>query len=96
MLDRLSYRIRGHTRDFEMLVLHNLCHCILLFSGFQVADKGCCGTGNLEVAVLCNQHTSETCADVSDYVFWDSYHPTEKAYKALVYPLLGKYLTKFF
>jgi phospholipase/lecithinase/hemolysin len=79
-----------------MLVLHNLCHCILLFSGFQVADKGCCGTGNLEVAVLCNQHTSETCADVSDYVFWDSYHPTEKAYKALVYPLLGKYLTKFF
>ncbi|PNT38508.1 hypothetical protein POPTR_005G242800v4 [Populus trichocarpa] len=64
--------------------------------GFQVADKGCCGTGNLEVAVLCNQHTSETCADVSDYVFWDSYHPTEKAYKALVYPLLGKYLTKFF
>ncbi|KAL9358164.1 hypothetical protein Peur_051417 [Populus x canadensis] len=64
--------------------------------GFQVADKGCCGTGILEVAVLCNEHTSETCADVSDYVFWDSYHPTERAYKALVYPLLGKYLTKLF
>ncbi|KAJ6694116.1 hypothetical protein OIU85_004859 [Salix viminalis] len=64
--------------------------------GFQVADKGCCGTGTLEVSILCNQYTSETCADVSDYVFWDSYHPTEGAYKALVTPVLGKYLTKFF
>ncbi|KAJ6352060.1 hypothetical protein OIU76_001304 [Salix suchowensis] len=64
--------------------------------GFQVADKGCCGTGTLEVSILCNQYTSETCENVSDYVFWDSYHPTEGAYKALVPPILGKYLTKFF
>ncbi|XP_030527232.2 GDSL esterase/lipase EXL3-like [Rhodamnia argentea] len=64
--------------------------------GFMVADKGCCGTGNIEVAILCNKLTPSTCTDVSDYVFWDSYHPTEKAYKTLVAPLITKYLNKFF
>ncbi|XP_020596700.1 GDSL esterase/lipase EXL3-like isoform X2 [Phalaenopsis equestris] len=52
--------------------------------GFEVSTKGCCGTGDLEVAVLCNTMTSSVCADVSKYVFWDSYHPTEKTYQILV------------
>ncbi|KAK3231871.1 hypothetical protein Dsin_003752 [Dipteronia sinensis] len=56
--------------------------------GFEVANKGCCGTGELEVAVLCNKLSSTTCSDDSSYIFWDSYHPTEKTYKALVYPLI--------
>ncbi|KAF5955896.1 hypothetical protein HYC85_008752 [Camellia sinensis] len=42
-------------------------------------DKGCCGIGNLEVSILCNQLT-DTCPDDSVYVFWDSYHPTERGY----------------
>lgn len=69
---------------------------ISLFSGFQVVDKGCCGTGDLEVSILCNQYTPVKCANVSDHIFWDSYHPTESAYKALVSPLLGENLNKFF
>ncbi|KAI4389621.1 hypothetical protein MLD38_001827 [Melastoma candidum] len=63
--------------------------------GFQVSDKGCCGTGSIEVAVLCNQETS-TCSNASGYVFWDSFHPTERAYETLVIPLINKYLGKFF
>ncbi|XP_039000595.1 GDSL esterase/lipase EXL3-like [Hibiscus syriacus] len=63
--------------------------------GFEVANKGCCGTGNIEVAVLCNKLSPSTCPDVSKYIFWDSYHPTEKAYRALLIPLLQKYVTKF-
>lgn len=59
--------------------------------GFEVANKGCCGTGVLEVSVLCNSLSSKTCADASKYVFWDSYHPTESCYKAIVYPVLQKY-----
>ncbi|KAL8030733.1 hypothetical protein ABFX02_14G304800 [Erythranthe guttata] len=62
--------------------------------GFEVSDRGCCGTGNLEVVVLCNKY-SGTCGDDSKYVFWDSYHPTEKAYKVLVDQVLLKYLDKF-
>ncbi|EYU36801.1 hypothetical protein MIMGU_mgv1a0249801mg, partial [Erythranthe guttata] len=62
--------------------------------GFEVSDRGCCGTGNVEVVILCNRY-SGTCGDDSKYVFWDSYHPTEKAYKVLVDQVLLKYLDKF-
>ncbi|XP_012449439.2 uncharacterized protein LOC105772608 [Gossypium raimondii] len=57
-------------------------------NGFEVVDNGCCGTGNIEVAILCNKLSPSTCTDVSKYIFWDSYHPTEKAYRALVTPIL--------
>ncbi|CAI0382532.1 unnamed protein product, partial [Linum tenue] len=60
--------------------------------GFEVANKGCCGTGNLEVSVSCNKFSPFTCPDASKYVFWDSYHPSEKAYKLLVSKLLTKYV----
>ncbi|XP_057766108.1 GDSL esterase/lipase EXL3-like [Salvia miltiorrhiza] len=59
--------------------------------GFEVIDKGCCGTGNIEVAILCTKY-SGTCNDDSKYIFWDSYHPTERAYKVLVDQILSKYI----
>ncbi|GLU04606.1 hypothetical protein SLE2022_217440 [Rubroshorea leprosula] len=64
--------------------------------GFEVANKGCCGTGKLEVAVLCNKLSPSTCADVDKYIFWDSYHPTERGYRILISQLLQKYVNKFF
>lgn len=64
------------------------------FAGFEVSDRGCCGTGDIEVIVLCNRY-SGTCADDSKYVFWDSYHPTEKAYKVIVEQIIEKYVDKF-
>ncbi|KAK4490257.1 hypothetical protein RD792_000919 [Penstemon davidsonii] len=63
--------------------------------GFEVSDKGCCGTGNIEVVVLCNKY-SGTCSDASKYIFWDSYHPTEKAYSVLANSIIKKYLNNFF
>ncbi|XP_027330095.1 GDSL esterase/lipase EXL3-like [Abrus precatorius] len=62
--------------------------------GYKVGDTGCCGTGRIEVAILCNRFAS-TCPDVLDYVFWDSFHPTESVYKKLIAPILQKYLYKF-
>ncbi|CAH2067493.1 unnamed protein product [Thlaspi arvense] len=62
--------------------------------GFGVSNKGCCGTGVIEVAVLCNKITSSVCPDVSSHVFWDSYHPTEKTYKVLVSLLISKFVKK--
>ncbi|XP_057468673.1 GDSL esterase/lipase EXL3-like [Actinidia eriantha] len=59
--------------------------------GFEVANKGCCGTGVLEVAFLC----SFTCPDVSDFVFWDSFHLTEKAYRIVVHQVLQNAITSF-
>ncbi|KAJ4759799.1 GDSL esterase/lipase EXL3 [Rhynchospora pubera] len=52
--------------------------------GFEVSYIGCCGTGLLEAAFLCNPMTLTVCTNVSRYIFWDSFHPTEKAYSVLV------------
>ncbi|KAL1822896.1 hypothetical protein ACET3Z_009674 [Daucus carota] len=63
--------------------------------GLEVVDRGCCGTGNLEVSVLCNRF-STVCPDHTKYLFWDSYHPTETGYKLLVDQILGKYINRLF
>ncbi|KAH1095752.1 hypothetical protein AAZX31_14G205300 [Glycine max] len=63
--------------------------------GYKVMDRGCCGTGKLEVAVLCNP-LDATCSNASEYVFWDSYHPTEGVYRKLVNYVLEKYIDRLF
>ncbi|XP_027332633.1 GDSL esterase/lipase EXL3-like isoform X2 [Abrus precatorius] len=62
--------------------------------GYKVGDRGCCGTGKIEVTFLCN-NLDPTCPNVSDYVFWDSFHPTESVYNKLVHPILQKYMYQF-
>ncbi|KAM1115193.1 hypothetical protein TB2_038290 [Malus domestica] len=56
--------------------------------GFVVTKRGCCGTGFVEAGPLCNALTP-VCADDSEYLFWDSIHPTEATYQ-----YLSKYLEK--
>lgn len=72
-----------------------LIFCWIHNAGFGVVDKGCCGTGAIEVSILCNP-ASPTCTNASEYVFWDSYHPTEAAYTALIVPTLQKYVSRFY
>ncbi|KAK3007711.1 hypothetical protein RJ639_015056 [Escallonia herrerae] len=60
--------------------------------GLDVVDRGCCGSGIVEVAILCN-HATPTCLDNSKYLFWDSFHPTEKGYRLLVGQIIPKYVT---
>ncbi|XP_022140097.1 GDSL esterase/lipase At5g45960-like [Momordica charantia] len=47
--------------------------------GFDKVDVGCCGSGYLEMSLMCN-FKSPVCPDAGRYVFWDAIHPTEKAY----------------
>ncbi|XP_062109383.1 GDSL esterase/lipase At5g03810-like [Humulus lupulus] len=47
--------------------------------GFKETEKGCCGTGLVESSILCNKLSIGTCSNASDYVFWDSFHPSEAA-----------------
>ncbi|GMH14912.1 hypothetical protein Nepgr_016753 [Nepenthes gracilis] len=65
-------------------------------TGFEVVNRGCCGSGDVEVAILCNRFDLFTCTDDSVYLFWDSYHPTQRAYKLLVHQLLTKIINDFF
>ncbi|KAL4578996.1 hypothetical protein LXL04_015131 [Taraxacum kok-saghyz] len=44
--------------------------------GLEVIDRGCCGTGLIEVVYLCNKFSS-TCKDDSKFLFWDSIHLSE-------------------
>ena len=69
---------------------------LLMDSGFQEATRGCCGTGNIEVSILCNHFSPATCTNASEYVFWDSYHPSEQAYEILGSLVLNKNINKFF
>lgn len=62
--------------------------------GFDVSARGCCGTGKFEVSLLCNRLTAATCPDDRKYVFWDSFHPTERAYEIIVDYLFPRYVEK--
>ncbi|GMH12332.1 hypothetical protein Nepgr_014173 [Nepenthes gracilis] len=48
--------------------------------GFVETNRGCCGTGFFEAGSLCNLLTP-ACSNASEFVFWDSVHPTESTYK---------------
>lgn len=64
------------------------------YTGFEVTNRGCCGTGIFEVGPLCNELTP-TCEEVSKFVFWDSVHPTEAAYKYIAKYVEEEVLPKF-
>uniref|UniRef100_A0ACD5ZYU2 Uncharacterized protein n=1 Tax=Avena sativa TaxID=4498 RepID=A0ACD5ZYU2_AVESA len=52
------------------------------FYGFKEVAEGCCGSTVLNAAIFIKYHPA--CPNVNDYIFWDSFHPTEKAYKIVV------------
>lgn len=57
--------------------------------GFVEARRGCCGTGTVETtSFLCNPKTPGTCSNATQYVFWDSVHPSEAANQVLADSLL--------
>ncbi|KAK7820213.1 gdsl esterase/lipase exl3, partial [Quercus suber] len=64
--------------------------------GFEVVDDGCCGTGNFEVGILFCAYNPNTCKDDTKYIFWDSYHPTERAYALLTSQMIKNTIHKFF
>ncbi|XP_057823937.2 GDSL esterase/lipase At2g42990 [Cryptomeria japonica] len=59
--------------------------------GFEISDRGCCGTGLLEVGPLCHVKTLITCSNTSKSVFWDSAHPTQATYQIIADKLLRQY-----
>ncbi|KAF0923829.1 hypothetical protein E2562_007691 [Oryza meyeriana var. granulata] len=50
--------------------------------GFTQASLGCCGTGMMEMGALCTSMLRQ-CQSPSQYMFFDSVHPTQATYKAL-------------
>ncbi|KAL5995675.1 hypothetical protein ACLOJK_025743 [Asimina triloba] len=61
--------------------------------GFEDVSRGCCGTGTVEFAELCNELSPHTCEDASKYAFWDGVHPTQRLYEIVVPELISTYLS---
>lgn len=57
--------------------------------GFAEARRGCCGTGLVETtSLLCNPKSPGTCPNATQYVFWDSVHPSQAANQVLADALI--------
>ncbi|XP_037455163.1 GDSL esterase/lipase At1g20120-like [Triticum dicoccoides] len=52
------------------------------FYGFKEVTEGCCGSTVLNAAIFIKNHPA--CPNAYDFIFWDSFHPTEKAYNIVV------------
>ncbi|KAL2333826.1 hypothetical protein Fmac_015039 [Flemingia macrophylla] len=60
--------------------------------GFEVADSACCGGSGL----VCSPLSPSICEDADKYVFWDSYHPTDRTYNIVVSEIVKRDIDKFF
>ncbi|XP_004304070.1 PREDICTED: GDSL esterase/lipase At2g04570-like [Fragaria vesca subsp. vesca] len=63
--------------------------------GFEVTSTACCATGMFEMGYACNRNNMLTCTDASKYIFWDSFHPTEKANQIISDHLVKHVLAQF-
>ncbi|XP_059661147.1 GDSL esterase/lipase At4g26790-like [Cornus florida] len=63
--------------------------------GFEVTAVACCATGMFEMSYMCDRYNPFTCTDASKYVFWDSFHPTEKTNQIITDHLMKHVLRKF-
>ncbi|GJU76266.1 GDSL esterase/lipase-like protein [Tanacetum coccineum] len=62
--------------------------------GFDEAHKACCGQGTYNGLGLCTA-LSNLCPNRDKYVYWDGYHPTERANRLIVQEIFSgtKYMT---
>ncbi|XVE78382.1 hypothetical protein DITRI_Ditri13aG0140500 [Diplodiscus trichospermus] len=63
--------------------------------GFEVTEVGCCATGMFEMGYACSRINPFTCSDADKYVFWDSFHPSEKTNGIVANHVVKTSLAKF-
>ncbi|XP_047341428.1 GDSL esterase/lipase At2g42990-like [Impatiens glandulifera] len=64
--------------------------------GFETVAVACCSTGLVEMSYMCDQYNPFTCADANKFVFWDSFHPTDKTNRIVSYGLYNEILKHVF
>ncbi|KAJ6811826.1 GDSL esterase/lipase-like [Iris pallida] len=57
--------------------------------GFNNSDSPCCTIGNIRPSLTCTP-LSSLCKDRSKHVFWDEYHPTDKANELIAKQIMSK------
>nr|VDD15705.1 unnamed protein product [Brassica oleracea] len=86
-LQKLNFRLSQRLSGSKILYLDIYTPLIDMIKhphsyGLEETLVGCCGTGLLEAGPLCKP-LSRTCEDVSKYMFFDSVHPSQKAYSVI-------------
>ncbi|RID67357.1 hypothetical protein BRARA_D02441 [Brassica rapa] len=86
-LQKLNFRLSQRLPGSKVLYLDIYTPLIDMIKhphryGLEETLVGCCGTGLLEAGPLCKP-LSRTCEDVSKYMFFDSVHPSQKAYSVI-------------
>lgn len=66
----------------------------MYLAGFTQASLGCCGTGLMEMGALCTSLLPQ-CSSPSQFMFFDSVHPTQATYKALADQLVKSHILQF-
>ncbi|KQK05816.1 GDSL esterase/lipase At2g31550 [Brachypodium distachyon] len=62
--------------------------------GFTNVEQGCCGTGMLEMGALCTSFLPQ-CKSPSQFMFFDSVHPTQATYKAIADQIIKNHISQF-
>ncbi|PSR95297.1 GDSL esterase/lipase [Actinidia chinensis var. chinensis] len=63
--------------------------------GFEDTAVACCATGMFEMGYACARRNPFTCMDANKFVFWDSFHPTEKTNRIIADHMMKTYLSSF-
>ncbi|KAK2979029.1 hypothetical protein RJ640_013663 [Escallonia rubra] len=64
--------------------------------GFEQSAVACCATGMFEMGYMCDRFNPFTCTDANKYVFWDSFHPTDKTNRIVSDYVVKHVLREFF
>ncbi|CAK9184070.1 unnamed protein product [Ilex paraguariensis] len=97
LVKKLNYELRGVKVVFSnpYPIVKQIIRRPSLY-GFEEVAVACCSSGLFEFGYTCNQYNPLTCADANKYVFWDSFHPTEKTSQIVTDHLLKRALHVFF
>lgn len=82
------------THPWSLAAVHSSAFFVV-YPGLEETRDACCGTGTIEVAILCNAASPGTCSDASKYLFFDSFHPSQAFYKRLAAKALGQVVSTF-
>ncbi|XP_075098463.1 GDSL esterase/lipase At2g24560-like [Nicotiana tabacum] len=98
-LEHLLLQLQAHLAGSKILYVDSYARVSDLINnpqeyGFEETKRGCCGSGLLEAGPLCTR-LSPLCSDPSQYIFFDSIHPTESTYYKITDYLVKDLLLKF-
>ncbi|WCJ35930.1 GDSL esterase/lipase At1g74460 [Euphorbia peplus] len=91
LLDSLSSKLPNATFKFGDAydVVNNVITSPTEY-GFNNSDSPCCSFGRIRPALTCIP-ASTLCKDRSKYVFWDEYHPSDRANEMIANELIKKF-----